>query len=100
MGRPDAYPRMATKPPSQLEDMKTIDSPKRLLHTGECWRGCGAETETESFFLPGHDKAPESAVFPAAAYAGVPRLFVQKGYGSGAKNARHEVANWRAPNSG
>ena len=36
--------------------------PKRLLPTGECWCGCGAETAIGSFFLSGHDKAAESAV--------------------------------------
>ena len=37
-------------------------STKRLLPTGECWCGCGAETAIGSFFLPGHDKTAESAV--------------------------------------
>ena len=33
-------------------------STKRLIPTGDCWCGCGAETAIGAFFLPGHDKAP------------------------------------------
>ena len=32
-----------------------MTSPERLVPTGECWCGCGAETTSGSFFLPGHD---------------------------------------------
>ena len=69
--------------------------PKRLLPTGECWCGCGAETAIGSFFLSGHDKAAESAVI-SVEYGGVPRFLVQHGYGPGGKNARREIANRRA----
>ena len=37
-------------------------STERLLPTGECQCGCGAETAIGWFFLPGHDKTAESAV--------------------------------------
>ena len=50
-------------------------STKRLLPTGECWCGCGAETAIGSFFLPGHDKTAESAVI-SVEYGGVPGFLV------------------------
>ena len=62
-------------------------SSKRLLPTGECWCGCGAETAIGSFFLPGHDKAAGSAVI-SVEYGGVPGFLVQHGYGPDGKNAR------------
>ena len=61
-------------------------STKRLLPTGECWCGCGAETAIGSFFLPGHDKTAESAVI-SVEYGGVPGFLVRHGYGPGGKNA-------------
>ena len=69
--------------------------PERLLPTGECWCGCGAETAIGSFFLPGHDKTAESAVI-AVEYGGVPEFLNRHGYGPGGKNAIHQVAEWRA----
>ena len=70
-------------------------SGKRLLPTGECWCGCGAETSDRSFFLPGHDKTAESAVI-SVEYGGVPKFLVQHGYGPGGKNAIREVDRWRS----
>ena len=70
-------------------------SGKRLLPTGGCWCGCGAETSIGSFFLPGHDKTAESAVI-SVEYGGVPRFLVQHGYGPGGKNAIREVDKWRS----
>ena len=67
----------------------------RLLPTGECWCGCGAETSIGSFFLPGHDKTAESAVI-SVEYGGVPKFLVQHGYGPGGKNAILEVDKWRS----
>ena len=69
-------------------------STKRLLPTGECWCGCGAETAIGSFFLPGHDKTAESAVI-SVEYGGVPGFLVRHGYGPGGKNALREVGRWR-----
>ena len=69
-------------------------STKRLLPTGECWCGCGAETAIGSFFLPGHDKTAESAVI-SVEYGGVPGFLVHHGYGPGGKNAIREVGRWR-----
>ena len=70
-------------------------STKRLLPTGECWCGCGAETAIGAFFLPGHDKTAESAVI-SVEYGGVPEFLNRHGYGPDGKNARQEVAQWRA----
>ena len=67
---------------------------KRLLPTGNCWCGCGAETSIGSFFLPGHDKAAEAAVI-SVVYGGVPRFLVQHGYGPEGKNPKQEMARWR-----
>ena len=75
-------------------DMK-MASTKRLLPTGECWCGCGAETAIGSFFLPGHDKTAESAVI-SVEYGGVPGFLVHHGYGPGGKNALREVDRWRS----
>ena len=75
-------------------DMRMI-STKRLLPTGECWCGCGAETAIGSFFLPGHDKTAESAVI-SVEYGGVPSFLVHHGYGPGGKNALREVDRWRS----
>ena len=69
-------------------------STKRLLRTGECWCGCGAETAIGSFFLLGHDKTAESAVI-SAEYGGVPKFRVHHGYGPEGKNPKHEVDRWR-----
>ena len=74
-------------------DMR-MASTKRLLPTGECWCGCGAETAIGSFFLPGHDKTAESAVI-SVEYGGVPGFLVHHGYGPGGKNALREVGRWR-----
>ena len=59
-----------------------MGSTKRLLPTGECWCGCGAETAIGSFFLQGHDKTAESAVI-SVEYGGVPGFLVHHGYGPG-----------------
>ena len=67
----------------------------RLLPTGDCWCGCGAETSIGSFFLPGHDKTAESAVI-SVEYGGVPRFLVEYGYEPGGKNAILKVHEWRS----
>ena len=72
-----------------------MTSTERLLPTGECWCGRGAETTIGSFFLPGHDKIAESAVI-SVEYDGVPEFLMHLGYGPGGKNPKHEVARWRA----
>ena len=70
-------------------------STKRLLPTGECWCGYGAETATGSFFLAAHDKAAESAAI-SVKYGGVPRFLVQHCYGPVGKSPRREVHRWRS----
>ena len=70
-------------------------SSKRLLPTGECWCGRGAETAIGSFFVQGHDKAAETAVI-LAEYGGVPGFLVRHGYGPGGRNPKQEMARRRS----
>lgn len=81
--------------------MKPRKQPKgtRLLPTGDCWCGCGAETPIGSFFLAGHDKVAESAVI-ITHYGGVPQFLVDHGFGPGGKNARQELDQWRDEQKG
>jgi hypothetical protein len=67
---------------------------QRLLPSGECWCGCGAETPVGSFFAAGHDKVAESAVI-LTMYGGVPEFLMAHGFGPGAKNAKRSLEEWR-----
>jgi hypothetical protein len=67
---------------------------KRLIPTGTCWCGCGAETSRGSFFLPGHDKVAESAVI-LTHYHGIPEFLDHYGFGPGGKNPRRALEEWR-----
>ena len=78
-----------------IEGATNMASTKRLLPTGECWCGCGAETAIGASFLPGHDKAAESAVI-SVEYGGVPKFLVQHGYGPKGNNPKREVDRWRS----
>lgn len=69
-------------------------SEKRLMPTGECWCGCGAEVGLGSFFKPGHDRAAESAVITVE-YGSIARFLERHGFGSGGRNAAEELAAWR-----
>jgi hypothetical protein len=53
---------------------------KRLLPTGTCWCGCGAQTDLGSFFAPGHDKRAEGRVIMEV-FGGVPQFLSAFGYG-------------------
>jgi hypothetical protein len=66
----------------------------RLMPTGECWCGCGAETTIGAFFVAGHDKVAESAVV-IVEYGSVPEFIQKHGYGPGGKNPRQTVQEWR-----
>jgi hypothetical protein len=68
---------------------------ERLLPTGQCWCGCGDEAKIGRFFLPGHDKAAESAVIELL-YGGVAEFIVEQGFGPGKRNPREELAASRA----
>jgi hypothetical protein len=67
----------------------------RLIPTGTCWCGCGADTKLGSFFLSGHDKVAESAVVNVE-YGGVVQFLDRHGYGPGGKNPRQTLDRWRA----
>jgi hypothetical protein len=56
----------------------------RLLPTGECWCGCGAETRIGSFFLQGHDKTAESRAIELE-YGSVPDFLYSLGFAPGGK---------------
>ena len=68
---------------------------ERLLPTGMCWCGCGAETPRGSFFVSGHDKFAESAVI-SMKYGSVAGFIVRNGFGPDGKNLREEVERWRS----
>ena len=72
-----------------------MNSTKRLIPTGDCWCGCGAEAAIGAFFLPGHDKAAGSAVI-SVEYGSVPGFLIQHGYGPEGKNPRREADRWRS----
>ncbi len=64
---------------------------KRLMPTGECWCGCGAETKrVGSFFVPSHDRRAEAAVMKLE-YGDIPRFLVEHGYGPEGKNPMEEL---------
>ena len=51
----------------------------RLIPTGTCWCGCGAEVPIGSFFLAGHDKKAESRVIMEV-FGDVPHFLAAFGY--------------------
>ena len=53
----------------------------RLIPTGECWCGCGAEVSLGSFFARGHDKTAEAALIAAEYEGSVARLLERHGFG-------------------
>ena len=77
-----------------MEPRKQAKEGSRLLPTGECWCGCGAETPIGSFFAAGHDKIAESAVI-LTGYGGVPEFLVAHGFGPNGRNAHAELDDWR-----
>lgn len=66
----------------------------RLLPTGECWCGCGADASPGNFWAPGHDKRAESAVINIE-YGSVAEFLVEHGFGPGGRNAHGEMETWR-----
>jgi hypothetical protein len=67
---------------------------ERLIPTGECWCGCGAEVKVGAFFAQGHDKRAESAVVKTV-YGSVPALLVAHGFGPDGKNADEELRRYQ-----
>ena len=66
---------------------------KRLLPTGKCWCGCGADVPIGSFFCSGHDRRAESNVI-AIEYGGVVGFLAQHGYGPDGKNPTEEFTKY------
>ncbi len=56
---------------------------QRLIPTGVCWCGCGADVSIGAFFARGHDKVAEAALLAADYDASVARLLDRHGYGPG-----------------
>ncbi|MEU9218963.1 hypothetical protein AB0D47_20705 [Streptomyces sp. NPDC048376] len=63
----------------------TEETPQRLLPTGTCWCGCGAETGIGSFFTRGHDKIAEAAFIAARHGGSVARLLADNNFGPDAE---------------
>lgn len=61
--------------------MTSNDSSPRLIPTGVCWCGCGADATLGKFFAQGHDKTAEAALLAVEYDASVARLLVAHGYG-------------------
>lgn len=53
----------------------------RLIPTGVCWCGCGAEVALGSFFARGHDKTAEAALIAARYEGSVARLLERHTFG-------------------
>jgi hypothetical protein len=62
------------------------DNQGRLIPTGDCWCGCGAETRPGAFFVPSHDRVAEAAVIRAH-YGSIPEFLVAHGGGPPSKDA-------------
>jgi hypothetical protein len=56
----------------------------RLIPTGECWCGCGAETSIGAFFYRGHDKKAEAKVIELE-YGTVADFLAAHGYAPAGK---------------
>ena len=64
----------------------------RLVPTGTCWCGCGAEVDLGSFFAPGHDKRAEARLIMEI-FGGVPQFLVAFGRGPGGASISSD-ASW------
>lgn len=75
----------------------------RLMPTGTCWCGCGAEVGLGSFFAQGHDKIAEAALLAARYGNSVAQLIAQHGFGpeEGVRDAAVVAGYWeRCPGVG
>ena len=72
---------------------------RRLIPTGDCWCGCGQETELGKFFRSGHDKIAEAAVIQIE-YGTVAEFLSKHGYRPDGKNPRRELERARAIQGG
>lgn len=61
------------------------------MPTGTCWCGWQKPTKPGAFFLTGHDRTATSAVIQPE-YGSVIDFVVARGYGSGGKDARAQLA--------
>jgi len=63
----------------------------RLIPTGTCWCGCGAETSLGAFFAQGHDKIAEAALLAVDYDGSVAQHLHAAGYGPGHSVSREAV---------
>jgi hypothetical protein len=68
---------------------------KRIIPTGDCFCGCGAQTSIGSYFLQGHDRRAESNVREME-YGPVVNFLAHHGYGPGGKNVQDSYEAWQA----
>ena len=59
--------------------------------TGSCFCGCGAESNTGSYWVQGHDKKAESDMNSIHHADQVVQRLIDLGYGPDAKNLQHET---------
>jgi hypothetical protein len=70
---------------------------ERVMPTGECWDGCGAEVARGSFFAIGHDRRAEGMLIKME-YGGVAEFLAAKGYAPDEKNLLKAFEEWRRRN--
>jgi hypothetical protein len=67
--------------------MASIPGETRLIPTGDCWCGCGADVSLGAFFAPGHDKRAEARII-GAEYGSVAAFVARHGSGPGGPKRR------------
>jgi len=67
---------------------------ERILPTGKCFCGCGADVPRGSFFLSGHDRIAETAVV-LVEYGSVVEFLAAHGYVPNGKNPSKELKAYR-----
>lgn len=66
--------------PKTNERDHVTSSTGRVLPTGTCWCGCGAQTKIGAFFVPGHDKRAEGFVVKSK-YGSIAHFLLAHGFG-------------------
>jgi hypothetical protein len=80
--------------------MTTEESLPRLIPTGTCWCGCGAEVTIGKFFAPGHDKQAEALLLAVEFGGSVPQMLHRYGFGPQRSLQDHALATQKAERCG